>query len=255
LRAAYWTGLAVGLFLGLIYLFQAYYADSMALISNMVAPLMAGSAVVSAVFVLKKYWDNLESGFSIIWLCFTLGMLLWFLRETTWAIYVLILNVETPYPSIADAFWLIGYIPLLFAISSYVSHFRHALFKKMYIMCAATDAAVGILLFAILIPPIIAAHKNLLTLTISLAYPALDLILFSEAILGLLTFTVTMLKGWITRAWLLINAGIVMNVIGDILFGYTNSQGIYFDGHPLELFFNWGYILFALAFYTYMKEL
>jgi hypothetical protein len=254
LKTAYWAGLAIGFFLGLIYLFQSYYADSMTLISNIVAPLMAGSAVVSAVFAFKKYSKTFESWFFIIWLCFTLGMLLWFLREITWAIYVLILNVKTPYPSIADAFWLSGYVPLLTAIYFYVRHFRHPLFKKMYILCVAIDTAVSILLFAILVPPIIAAYKNPLTLILSIAYPALDLILFSEAILGLLTFTVTMLKGWITKAWLLINAGIVMKVIGDLLFGYTNSQNIYFNGHPLELFFYWGYILFALAFYTYMKE-
>jgi hypothetical protein len=27
------------------------------------------------------------------------------------------------------------------------------------------------------------------------------------------------------------------------------------QGHPLELFFNAGYVLFALAFYTHAKEL
>jgi len=195
LRASYWAGLGAGFFLGLLFLFQAYYADSMTFITNLLAPLMAGSAVVSAVLALKRYWENLWSRLSRIWLSFTLGMLLWFLGETTWAIYVLILNVEIPYPSIADVFWLIGYLPLFIAIDLYIRLFRPALFKKMYFISAAMVSAVSIALFAILAPPIIAAEENILTLSISLAYPALDLILFAEAILGLLIFTVTRLKG------------------------------------------------------------
>lgn len=255
LRTVYWVGLLVGLFLGLVYLFQAYYADSMTLITNVLAPLMAGLAVISAVFALKRYWDNLWSKLSRIWLCFTFGMLLWFLGETTWAIYALIFNVEIPYPSIADAFWLIGYLPLLIAIDLYIRLFRAALSRKLYFIGVAVVSAVSIALFSILAPPMIAAEKNVLTLSVSLAYPVLDLILLAEAILGLLIFTVTRLKGQMGGAWLFINAGIFINVIGDMLFGYATSQETYFDGHPLDLFFYWGYILFALAFYTHMKEL
>jgi len=79
--------------------------------------------------------------------------------------------------------------------------------------------------------------------------------LSAEAILGLLIFTVTRLKGAIGGAWLFINAGILMNVVGDMLFSYATSQKTYFSGHSLDLFFYWGYIFFALALYTHMKEL
>jgi len=178
LRAAYWAGLVVSIFLGLIFLFQTYYADSMGLITNVLSPLMAGFAVVSAAFALKRYWDSWRSRLSKIWIGFTLGMMFWFLGEIIWTIYVLILNVEIPYPSIADTFWLIGYVPLLIAIDSYVRLFRPALFKKMYFISSALVSALSIALFAILAPPIIAAEDSVLTLSISLAYPALDLILF-----------------------------------------------------------------------------
>lgn len=255
MKALYWAGLAVGFILGLLYLFQGYYYNSMELITNVLAPLMAGSAVVSAILALRRYWDSLRGRLSKIWLYFTFGMLFWFLGEIVWTIYVLVLNVEIPYPSAADAFWLIGYIPLLLAIDLYIRLFRPALFKKMYFAGAVVVSTVSIVLFAILAPPIVAAEDNVIALSISLAYPILDLILFAEAILGLLIFTVTKLKGKIGVAWLLINAGIVMNVIGDMLFGYATSQDTYFSGHPLDLFFYWGYILFALAFYTHMKEL
>jgi len=90
-------------------------------------------------------------------------------------------------------------------------------------------------------------------LVIGVAYPALDVVLFTEAILGLLIF----IEGKIGKAWLLINAGILMNVIADMLFSYTTAIGTYWKvpAHPLELYFHWGYILFILAFYTHVKEL
>ena len=46
-----------------------------------------------------------------------------------------------------------------------------------------------------------------------------------------------------------------MNVFGDLMLSYTNLNGAYYSGHPLELFFHIGYIFFALAFYTHTKQL
>jgi len=254
-RAAYLIGLAVCFILGLVFLFQAYYADSMELITNVLAPLTAGGAVLSATFAMRRYWDKPSSRLSRIWLCFTLGMLLWFLGEITWAMYVLVSNVEIPYPSIADALWLIGYVPLLIAIELYVKLFRPALSRKLYFGSTAVISAAGVALFSVMAPLLIATEENVLLLGIDLAYPVLDIIVLSQAIFGLLVFTMTRLKGKVGTAWILISLGIIMNVIGDILFSYSTAQEAYFDGHPLDLFFYWGYVLFALAFYTHMKEL
>jgi len=79
--------------------------------------------------------------------------------------------------------------------------------------------------------------------------------LLALAMLGLLVFTTTGLKGRLASVWLLINAGIIMNVFGDILFSYANLQNMYYSGHSLELFFHLGYLLFLLSFYTHTKKL
>jgi len=255
LRKAYWAGITAAIAMAIIYAFQGYYPDFMFIFSNAFAPFCASIAVASSFFALRRYWENPSSRLSRIWLGFTLGMFLWFLGELGWAIYVLVLGIEIPYPSLADLFWLCGYIPLFIALDLYIRLFRPALFKRMYLVGAALVSILSITLFIVLAPPILEAEEDALTKIVSMAYPSLDLILFSEAILGLLIFTVTRLKGGIGVAWLFINAGILMNVIADILFSYTTLQGTYYDGHPLELFFHWGYMLFTLAFYTHMKEL
>jgi len=254
-RKAYWTGIAVAAVAAVIYSFQGYYPDFMLVFSNVFAPFIAAVTVATSFFALRRYWDTLSSRLSRIWLGFTLGMTLWFLGELGWATYVLVLGIEIPYPSIADIFWLSGYVPLFMALDLYIRLFRTALFRRMYFVGAVLVSVLSVTLFIVLVPPILGAEEDAVTKIVSIAYPALDLILFSEAILGLLIFTVTKLKGRIGVAWLFINTGILMNVIADMLFSYTTLQGTYYDGHPLELFFHWGYILFALAFYTHMKEL
>jgi hypothetical protein len=112
-----------------------------------------------------------------------------------------------------------------------------------------------------IIPPLLlsisakASAVNLTTLLVDLAYPLLDLSLLAQAMLGLLVFTTTELRGKIGYVWLLINGGIIMNVFGDIIFSYANLQNTYYSGHPLELFFHLGYLFFILSFYTHTKKL
>ena len=255
MRKAYWAGITVATALAIIYTLQGYYLELIFVFSNVFAPFIAGLAVAASFFALKRYWDTPSSRLSRVWLGFTLGMTLWFLGELGWATYVLVLGIEIPYPSIADVFWLSGYVPLFMALDLYIRLFRPALFKRMYFLAAVLVSILSGTLFIVLAPPILQAEEDVMTKIVSIAYPALDLILVSEAILGLLIFTMTKLKGRIGVAWLFINAGILMNVIADILFSYTTLQGTYYEGHPLELFFHWGYILFALGFYTHMKEL
>lgn len=243
--------------LALVYIFQSSYPDFMYTFSNVFPPFIAGVAVLSSFFALRRYWDNIGSRLSRIWLCFTLGMFLWFLGELGWAIYTMVLGIEIPYPSIADVFWLMGYVPLFVALLLYVEIIQPAISAKMFFVSAAIVAIVSAIAFTLLMLPVLAAapEQDPVTLGISLAYPGLDLTLFLEAILGLLVFTATRLKGRVGRAWHFINVAILSNVVADGAFSYTTIEGTYYNGHPLELLFQLGYLLFALAFYVHSREL
>jgi hypothetical protein len=243
----------LGLVLTIIYIFQAKYPDLMYVFSNAFPPIIAGVAVIFAGFALRKYWGKPDDKFSRIWLAFTLGMIFWFLGELGWAIYTLALNVEIPYPSIADAAWIIGYIPLLAAFHGYVRNFQFTISKKLFRIGALTIDLVCLGSFAYFVSPVFAdiAGKEAVTIAFDIAYPALDLCLLGYALLALLIF----MKGRIAFAWALISSAIFMFALADMLFTYTTLQDTYFNGHPLELAFHFGYILIALAFYTHTKEL
>ncbi len=245
---------AIGL--TLVY-FLTLHSDSLAFFSNSSRPVLASISLVASIFALRHYWQNLDSTLSRIWLCFTVGMAFWFLSELTWAILTLGLRIPNPYPSIANVYRLVGYGALFLAIFAYIRIFHPVVSAKTVAISAATTlpTSAGIIPTILLLIHGRAETANLPTLFVTVAYPLLDLLLFATAMLGLLVFTTSPLKGKLKGAWLLLNAGILMNVYGDLILSYTNLNGNYFQGHPLELFFHTGYILFALAFYTHTKEL
>ena len=257
LKNAYWLALILALCLMVIYFLQSYYTNFMTLFSNAFPLLIAGAAVVASGFALRNYWENLESRLSRIWLGFSLGMIFWFIGELSWALYTLIFDIKMPYPSVADVYRLVGYGFLFFAIFTYIGLFRSVVSKRVL----ATASIFVLPASAGIIPPLLlsisakASVMNLSTLLVGLAYPLLDLVLLAQAMLGLLVFTTTGLKGRLGSVWLLINAGIIMNVFGDMLFSYTNLQNTYYSGHLLELFFHMGYIFFILSFYAHVKKL
>lgn len=242
--------------IALVYFLEAR-SDFLAVFSNVIRSAIAIVALVASGFALHNYWQNLESTLSRIWLCFTIGMTFWFLSQLSWTISTLVFNIRNPYPSIADVYRLVGYAALFAAIFVYMGIFQSVISKKI----VAIAATVALPTSAGIIPTILLATRgkvsqvNSTTLFISVAYPLFDLILFAQALLGLLVFTTTGLKGRVRGSWLLLNAGILMNVFGDLMLSYTNLNGTYYSGHPLELFFHIGYIFFALAFYAHTKQL
>jgi len=253
MKTPYLASLLLGVILALIYFFQNQYPDFMYVFSSTFPPVIAGVAVASSSFALKKYWGRPGDKFSKIWLGFTLGMIFWFLGELGWAIYTLLLNVEIPYPSIADAAWLIGYVPIMAAFHWYVKTFQFTISKALYKTGAIIIGLASLGLFMYFLTPVFAeiAEAEVVTIAIDVAYPVLDLCLFGYALLALLIFV----RGKIAIAWSLISAAVFMDVVADMLFTYTTLQGTYYDGHPLELLFHFGYILYALAFYAHRKEL
>jgi hypothetical protein len=119
---------------------------------------------------------------------------MWFLGEAIWAGYTLILNVEIPYPSVADVFWLGGYVPFFVALYLYVKTFGSALSRKTQAIFSTITVVSAILVSAALIAPTTQAETDLVTMVVDLTYSVLDLVLLSVSILGLLVFVKGNLK-------------------------------------------------------------
>lgn len=246
----YVTGLLLIVGLILVYAFQGYYLEFIFIFSNAAPPFISGAALAVSVVALVKYWRKSSEPFSLIWFGFACGLFLWFVGETTWTAYTLILGIDVPYPSLADFFWIIGYIPFFIALLMYVKIFSHALsWKNMLIIIAATFI-LTVFVYATLLNPIMHLEEDAITLVMDFAYPTLDILLFFMATLGLMIFW----KGKLGKSWLLICSATLVDVIADIIFSYATAQGTYYCGHVSDMLFSIAYVLYLMAFYAHHKE-
>lgn len=80
----YKASLILMVVLTLFYFFQGYYMGFLMFSSNILAPIIAGIAVIVSGFSLQKYWGKAGERFSMVWLFFTIGLFLWFVGEAIW---------------------------------------------------------------------------------------------------------------------------------------------------------------------------
>jgi hypothetical protein len=181
---------------------------------------------------------------------FSFGLVFWFLCEITWAIYGLGFNVEIPHSSIADAFWLIGYLFVALAIVTYLRAFQSSLGLGRIILASAVAITVVLVLTVIAIG-LFSNWLGFMVVAFGIEFPLLEV-----AALFLSTVLIAVFRGGrVRRAWYFIAAALIFNVAADLLFGYATSQGVYQFGNPVEIFYESAYILLAFGLYEHSRIL
>ena len=151
--------------------------------------------------------------------------------------------IETPFPSLADLFYLAGYVFFGYYFYSILKLLRKTIQRDVIILVSIAAMYRNIYTESILWHRTIPASRqeDMLGTTLSIAYPILDSILFVPAILVL----------WSTRKgdlaythWILISLFIILNGIGDIGFGYDAFLGtIGKEEWIWNMFFYAGYLI------------
>ena len=251
LLLAYKLSLALALGLGFVLALQVSFPSQVGTFSDLATPALAGLAALSAGLTMRRYEKGLGTRSGKIWLSFTVGILLWFFGETVWLVYTHWLNVEIPYPSAADVFYITGYFPLLTGLVLYVSYFKPAIHPRVISLIVALTLVSASVVVVFLLNPLVTSSTSPLEWFVDLAYPLLDLSMLSVATLGLVIFV----KGRLGPSWLFLAVGILLNVFADLLFSYATLTHSYYSGHPVDFLFLWGYGSFTLAFTLHRKEL
>jgi hypothetical protein len=218
-------------------------------VSDVLSPAVASVALFTAILAARKIGVRRNGRLSSIWFSLVLGVFLWFLSEVAWSVYPLVLQISTPYPSVADAFGITGYFPILVGLALQVSPFREAFEARRVLLALFIVAVFGLLGLSFLLP-LVAVGETFPVLVVSCAYPVLDVIALSVAIPTLLVFA----KGTFWKPFLFLVLGIVLALFAHLLSAWTTSNGTYYSGHPLELLFDWGYLSAALGFYEMRKK-
>ena len=195
--------------------------DTRDLFTNWTINTAAATALsLSIITVVTAYKHKIDRFFVRAYIIFTVGLVVWLVAEVTWSYYQLVLDIGTPFPSSADAFWLSGYgffTYFMFRIYNLLSKGNEKLL--VVLVSLATAIILGYILnLTFGIADLLSAQEGSLAWLISIAYPILDGILLIPAVLIL---WVLRGKNLASANWSLLALSIVLVTVADIGFGYS----------------------------------
>lgn len=210
-------------------------------ISNFLGPrlvlfiydLTVVTAAVIGAYLAARLWRNYERGemLSLIWGNITLGLILWAGGEIIWSSDQLWGGNSLPYPSAADIFWIIGYLPVILAFTLRLYTLKIIPNKGWQIAILALYLLMFVLAVWFIIIPIVTdpSTTNTLEKTINLLYPIGDLIVGFLAVY----LVIVLIGGTLFSSWGLIAVGFLCAAISDLLYAWTVWQGT-FQVNPAE---------------------
>ncbi len=158
-----------------------------------------------------------------------LAVLLWASADIYWTI--VLKNLESPpYPSPADAGWLLFYVPAYVSLVLIVRRRTVSFLPSVWLDGLVASLVVAALAAAFVIDPIVhAAEGSLQAIATNLAYPLGDLVLV------LFVVGAVALSGWrLDRQLLLLGSGFVLFAVADTGYLYRVATGSYEVGTVLD---------------------
>jgi len=213
--------------------------------------------IISSIFGLinAKKWGGFHSimGKAVIFL--SLGLLTWGVGTLVFAYYNIFLNVEVPYPSIADLFYIISW-PLWSLSMVNLSKATGVKFqlKKMSGRLALSVIPLITILISYYMLIVVARggsgfidlSGSLLKTFFDLAYPIGDVVILTIALL-LYGLSFNYLGGRFKWPIIMVLMGFVMNYLGDFTFVYTVTKETYFVANWVDLLYTITFFLIGLG--------
>ena len=205
---------------------------------------LSGALLVFSIMVAKKNRGSGDHGKAyILFLGFVAS---WFVAEFIWISSELFFHLS-PFPDEAEWFYLGGY-PFLFLFSAYyLKPFKKAISKKML--------SYGLLATMIFLVPTLNSiysynpYGSLPEMIWAAIYPISDALVLFPAVLGMMLF----FKGQVGLLWSLVFLAIILNIIADSGFLFSDVDKSYYSGNPIDILYLWSYILFAFGIYSHVQ--
>jgi len=224
------------------YIFEAEKQTFLNQILFLIFPVFA---VLTGILAVKIYGLKSIAGKSL--LAMTLGIACWAIGGIIWCAYAL-LNID-PFPSIADVFFLLGYLLVLLGL---YMEFKKAqiqlsqLKKSTIILGLLITFVLTVIVFYFGIYMAYDSSVGFLENVVAMSYGIADLILIIGSLFALL-MTRAYRGGKFSEFWMIVIAVFVLNLAADILFAifsvpYTENAKPYIY---IDLLWIAGYLLFA----------
>lgn len=236
---------------GLIFLFLNLFlvgGDEFiyALNNNINFPL---ALLVSAAAVSVWRTMSAEKRSRALWTGLLLGWTLWALAEGIWLGYSLI-GQEVPYPSLADVFWLAGYIPMMGGLVGRARAMpaKPNPLQALLILLLASVTSLLAVLF-ILIPLLQNfSPREILANIPNFLYPLADLAVVSVVWRILFTYE----EGDYGFAWKLLMFGFMFVTVSDLMYAYATLQEVYYPDMRANFISRFVDVLYAGSYWFWL---
>ncbi len=213
-------------------------------------------AIITTLFAFSL-WKLVSVGTSsrILWGNLMVGWAFWTTAEILWVVYGYLFQ-EVPYPSLADFFWLVGYIPI-----------GYGLYKRLRVIPLRLNPMQrwglwGVLTVTILftwifvVNPTIQSNdtSDMLQSSLNIIYPVADLLLLMWILRLFFIFT----SGDQGVGWILITIGFLAHSLSNLIFSYAVLFDLYYPGLKVNLFsgtlvdapYNISYLFWLVGLYA-----
>ncbi len=194
-------------------------------LGNLSKLLFIGLAALGAVGSAARFEaDNPMRG---TWRMMAIGLLTFTAGQATLVIYQAVLRLPSPFPSLADAFFVASYPFLLAALMRAIRAYGETGYPigtaRERVGTAGAMAAIAALIGYPTLKPVVSVPAPPLEMFLNIAYPVLDLaVLVPVAIL--LRIAVRFRGGEVWKVWAGLLAGFTLMCVGDILFAYFTAM-------------------------------
>jgi len=247
------------IFINIIFYLTGLGGEKVLLYVSDLLPIIC--SLISSICLIIAFRGFKEYDFTkIAWIMIFSGILLSFIAETLYGIQEvgLGMNMNEVFPSIADYFWCIGYIPLFIGLAMMFLGYKRSGFPmgkaRVYVLLSFTYLALfAIIAYFLLIPIINDPETSGLQTFFYLFYPISDIFLVVPAAI-LMYITSLFGKGTISKPWKLLSLGFLCFAFADLIYSYLSWQDKYGSGNMIDVAWHLGYLLIGLAG-LYQREL
>jgi len=240
------TTLLIVAFLSLWYFLKPVDPDSASIVESLIFVILSGaSALVFLVLAYRFNFTHTKPGQTMSAL--VIGFLLWFLAETVWLVYML-MSIEPSPPSIADIFWIAGYVPQAIALLMNARAIRAKFSPTMMVIWVSISLTMAMVLLLEVIPFLVASPG--IDTIITVVYPICDAIIIILALATALKFK----AGEVAKPWAALIAGFVLTSVGDIWYTFAIWTGVYATAYnPVDFFLTLGYLAYVVSGLLFMR--
>lgn len=183
------------------------------------------------------------------WLLLGLGVTMYAIGDVIWTILELFMG-KSPYPSLADVFYVAEYAFFLAAIVLAIRSYRGLVKVGRPTLVALAVAILGLgFVYVLLLRPYIfpgAAELGVLGVIVSTLYPVADVVLMLAPAVALALVVAQLGAGKLARPWWVVVGGALAYALTDSLYSYADWAG---TGLTATMDMGWIFanMLFAMA--------